>query len=304
MGAALLALLTLGAGSVFFVDRIQRELSEGPRIVVGAPSARGLEVGGDVWVAGVPAGRVDAIRLRWPHRRGGPVLIEAVLGRSAAATLRGDASASLRASALLAPTVLSLDPGRAADRPFPFGDTLIARQEETAEEIMARADSLRVRLRELAPHGREVVRRLEDGPGSLASFRRHPAELRRLSTELRRTRRLALASPGGSAMRLLRDTALRAKARRVRSRLADMTAPDGALARSARERASLLAVVDSLRARSRLIQARLDAARGTAGRVLHDRAIQRERRLFRARMDSVRAELLADPLRWIRFRIF
>ncbi len=303
-GAVLLALLLFFAAAVFFLDEVRRELSEGAHLVVTAPSARGLELGSDVWVAGIPAGRIEAIHLRGTDRAGLPVLIEAVLSRGASRVLRADASASLRESSLLAPVVLSVDPGREANRPFDFSDTLRARQEADLDATMARADSLMARLRRLAPEGRAVARRLEDGPGTLAALRRHPAELARLRRDLRRTRRLALSSRGGTALRLARDSALRAEGRRVRRRLSAMLSPDGSLARARRERAILSLAADSVMRRSHRIHARLDSARGTAGRALHDRAIQRQRALFRARMDSVKAELLAHPLRWLRFAPF
>ncbi len=304
LGAILLAVLVLASGMVFFLDELQRELSEGPHLVVEASAAQGLEVGADVWIAGVVAGRVESIRLVRPHAGRGPVMIGAVLEPGAEWILRADATASLKASSLMAPTVLSLDPGRDVDRPFRYGDTLQAQPELSVEEIMARADTLRARLHRLAPEGRALVRRLEEGPGTLASLRRHPERLRRLAADLDRSRELALAAPGGTAARILRDTALRQEAHRLRARLDSMTAPDGVLARSGRERAVLSATLDSLRQRVRVVETRLAEGRGTAGRILHDRAIQRERALFRARLDSVKAELIADPLRWLRFALF
>lgn len=304
LGTVLLTLLVLTSTAVFFFEGVERRLAGGPRLVVEASSARGLEVGADVWIAGVTAGRVESIHLARPRDGHGRVLIEAQLDPDAGAILRADATASLKASALMAPTVLSLDPGRETDRPFRFGDTLQAPPELSVEEVMARADTLRTRLHRLAPDGRALVRRLEDGPGTLASLRRHPERLRRLAADLDRSRELALTAPGGTAARILRDVALRREAHRVRVRLAAMTAPGGALTRSARERATLSATLDSLRRQSQVLETRLAEARGTAGRVLHDRAIQRERALFRARMDSVKAELIADPLRWLRFALF
>ncbi len=304
LGTILLALLVAASTAVFFLERLERQLSEGPHLTVEASSARGLEVGSDVWIAGVAAGRVEAIRLLRPHDGHGPVIIRAVLRPGAGRVLRADATASLRASALMAPTVLALEPGREADRPFAFGDTLQALPELSLDQVMARADTLRARLHRLEPDGRALARRLDEGPGTLASLRRHPERLRRLAADLERSRQLALTAPGGTAARILRDVALRREAHRLRVRLATMTAPGGALARASRERTAMRATLDSLRRRGHLLETRLAEGSGTAGRVLHDRAIQRERALFRARMDSVKAELIADPLRWLRFALF
>ena len=48
----------------------------------------------------------------------------------------------------------------------------------------------------------------------------------------------------------------------------------------------------------------LSSARGTAGRAIHDREIQNQVGLFRARADSARAELARRPFRWLRVRLF
>lgn len=304
VGAALLVGLVVLTAAVFFLDEIRAEATEGEHLFVTARDARGLEVGAQVWLAGVPAGWVEAIRFRSPEEGGKRVLVSAVLEPGVARTLRADASATIRSSALLAPVVLSLKPGTRVDRPFSFSDTLTARPQVTAETVMARADSLRDRLRELRPRSHALARRLEEGPGTLAELRRHPATLRRLTDDARRTEAL-LSSRRGSAGRLMADTALRARARRVAARLRTLVlrqrqraAPPGA------EAASLTAVLDSLDRRARRLETGLDSARGTAGRILHDRAIHRQLVLLRARQDSLRHQLLGDLLRWIRFRLF
>lgn len=309
VGVTLLASLALLLVAVFFLDALRREVSEGPRLVVTTEEARDLAVGSEVWVAGVPAGRVTDLRFRPPGARGGRVLVDAVLEPGAAEELRADASATIRASALLAPAVLSVEPGHSAEAPYDFGDTLAARPEATPREVMARADSLLARLGALRPRGRELARRLEEGPGTLASLRRHPDVLRRLSHDARRAGALASAARGGTATRLLEDTELLERARRVTLGLRALQAgprrPDARSGEGAAGRArELAAVLDSLDGRARALEEGLAAGRGTAGRALHDRAIERELGLMRARVDSLRSALLADPLRWIRFRIF
>ncbi|HKK28023.1 MAG TPA: MlaD family protein [Gemmatimonadota bacterium] len=309
VGVSLLASLALLLAAIFFLDALRREITEGPRLVVTTGEARDLAVGSEVWVAGVPAGRVTALHFRPPGARGGLVLVDAVLEPGAAKELRADASVTIRASTLLGPAILSVDPGRSPEGPYDFGDTLTARPQATPREVMARSDSLLARLRTLRPRGRELARRLEEGPGTLASLRRHPDVLRGLSREARRTGELALATRGGTVPRLLADTALGERAREVVRRLRDIQAGlrareaaggDGAAGRAR----ALASVLDSLDQRARSLEEGLAAGRGTAGRALHDRAIEREISLMRSRVDALRTRLLADPLRWIRFRIF
>jgi len=289
--------------AVFFLDDLQRAAAAGPRLRVTAAEARGLEVGSDVWVAGVPAGRVIALRFRPPGSGSGRVLVEAELEAGAARELRADASATVRASALLAPAVLAVSPGRLADRPYDFGDTLRARTEVTPDAVLARADSLRARLAALRPRGRELARRLDQGPGTLASLRRHPEVLGRLERNARATARLARDARGGTVPRLLADTALQRRAKGVVGRLRTMTretAKPGAAGRAA----SLTATLDSLERTARTLRQGLARGRGTAGRLLHDRALERERAHLQARVDSLQGYLLADPFRWLRFTLF
>lgn len=300
-GAALIAGLAAALAAVFFSDVVLRELSRGPELTVTAAEARDLEPGSSVWIAGVPAGRVTSVRFREAGRGDGdPVLVRAVLLENAAGVLRADASAQIRASALLAPAVLDLDPGRSG-RPFDPGDTLRAEPGPDREEIRARADSLAGAIAALAPLADSLRVRLEDGPGTLAALRRDEA----LRADLRRAggRLLALTedAPRGSAAKLARDTATRAALGRAADRLHRLTDRSGEGAFRADSAARALGgVLDRLERLGR----RLDAGRGTAGRLLRDRALERERRRFEAKMDSLRAELLADPLRWLRFRLF
>lgn len=299
-GAALLVAITLALAAIFLSDVVARELAEGERIAVAAGEARDLEPGAAVWVAGVPAGRVTAVRFRAPGGEQPPVLVRATLDEEAAGTLRADATARIRSSALLAPAVLALDPGH-APRPLDLGDTLRARPGTDREEIRARSDSLAGALEELTPLADSLRRRVEEGPGTLASLRRDDAlraDLRRAGD---RARSLAEAMRDGSLARLARDTAVVDALRRVSATARRLSAADGNAAAGAesvaRRMAVLLGRLDSL-------AVRLGEARGTAGRLLHDDALERERRRAEAKMDSLRIEMMADPLRWLRFRLF
>lgn len=287
--------------SVFFSDIVVRELSEGPLLRVVTSETRALAPGSAVWVAGLPGGRVTGVRFRDPGGTGQKsALIRIRLGTDAAEALQADASAQIRASSLLGPTVVALTPGR-SERPFDFDDTLRAEPPLESEDVMARADSLVGPLRELQPLADSLGRRLTQGPGTLASLRADE-ELR---DDLRRAGELAevLAEriPRGTAARMTADTALRDALARIQASTRTLAA--------ASEDAG--AQRDSLRRQLEILSSRLDdlgegleAGRGTWGRLLHDGALGRERRTLEARMDSVMVELLADPFRWLRFRLY
>lgn len=302
-GAVILAVLAVVLAVVFLSDVVARELSEGPQMVVSATEARDLEPGSRVWIAGVPAGRVTDVRFREPGRNGArPVLVRAVVREEAARLVRADATASIRSSALLAPAVLSVEPGTSSRR-FDFSDTLIAVPLPGREEIMARADSLLGALDRLRPLAARLRSRLREGPGTLAALRGDPALAESLERMAEAGMRLAGEIPRGSAARIAADTALHDRMRRLRRRLrtaagqGDGTPGEG-------ERPDLASEVEELVRRLERLGAGLRSGRGTLGRLARDEALRRERRLLEARVDSVRAALLAEPLRWLRFRLF
>lgn len=301
-GATILALLAVVVAVIFVSDVLMRELSEGPEILVSATEARDLEPGSRVWIAGVPAGRVTDVHFREPGPdRDRPVLVRAVLREEAADLVRADASATIRASALLAPAVLSVDPGTSGRR-FDFSDTLDAVPLPGREEILARADSLLRALEALRPLASRLRTRLREGPGTLASLRGDPALAGSLERLAEAGTRLAAGIPGGSAARMAADTALHQRVRRLRHRLR-AAAGDGERGMDG-GRADLASEVEELARRLERLRSGLRSGRGTLGRLARDEALRRERRLLEARIDSVRASLLAEPLRWLRFRLF
>lgn len=296
-GFLLMGLLAAVAAAVFFLDVVLRELAEGPELTIRAPAARQLTPGAAVWVAGVPAGRVTSVRFR--ERSGGaaPVVIRAVLREEAAPMLRRDAAASIHQSALLEPAVVAVDPGTAAE-PFDFADTLRARPLVGTDGLMARLDSLAADLRGLRPLGRRLGRRLERGPGTLAALGSDTALMEELERLAARTEGLAGRLPSGTAARLAADE-------RLAERWGELARRSRRIARGLAEGADpVAAALNSLAVSATEVAARLEEGRGSLARFAGDPALARELRGLRARLDSARASLLADPLRWLRFRLF
>lgn len=301
-GLLLLGGLAVVAGSIFFLDVVLRELAEGPELIVTAAEARDLEVGAAVWVAGVPGGRVTAIRFLPPGGKASRrVVLRTSLRSDVAETMRRDASAVIRASALLAPAVVDVRPGR-AEAPYDFSDTLRAANQIDREELQARADSVFERLATLQPLADRLRTRLTEGPGTFAAFARDDALRASLARSLERLDALAARASEGSAARLAADTGLHRALDRVRDRGAAL-ADDGPGSPGWME-GDLRAEMEELRQGLGWLTGRVTGTRGTAGRLRTDPALDREARLLRARLDSVRTELLSRPFRWLRFRLF
>lgn len=289
---------------VFFTDTLRRTLAEGPHIVVLASAARGLVSGAEVWIAGAPSGRVTSVRFGDPVAGRERVIVEAVLYRTALPYLGTDATARIGSSALLSPAVLKLEPGGPGAGPFDPRDTLHVIPDLTREQFMTLAAEARGATDSLS----EVLRLLDDrlarGPGTLARLRADTAFLAalpridvaagRLSTALRSEESLpallAADSVGPVLARLVAGLHTMATDERT-GQVADTVA---ALVEGLARISESLALMDeSLRAGS-----------GTAGRALYDDEIRRQQASLRARLDTVRSELLRRPWRWLRFKLF
>jgi ABC-type transporter Mla subunit MlaD len=291
--------------TVFFLDTIRRALVEGPEIVVLAAEARGLIPGAEVWVAGSPSGRVTRVLFDDPD---GPaesrIVIHATLHRAALPFLRSDAEATIGSSSLLAPVILKLDPGDPGSGPLDFADTLTVPGLRSTDHLLLLAREAREAVDTLASLSRDLVIRLDEGPGTAARLRRDTALLERMTAISANARSISTALQAEDALpaRLAADslgTALSAMAGALRSLRGE-------------ERASeVTEAVVSLAERLERISAGLDkldrdlrAGRGTAGRALYDDEIARQQEAFQARLDSLRSELRRKPWRWLRFKLF
>ena len=164
--------------------------------------------------------------------------------------------------------------------------------------VAAFGDSLRGVVAEL----KLVAARLKEdatvGGGTLAALSRSRGVFEELEANLSALEDLG-TEPGSLGL-LMADTSLAAGLRRSSERL--QTVAREASGRDGRKRfaAAARALTDILAS----LDQHLSSARGTAGRALHDREIQKQVGLFRARADSARAELARRPFRWLRVRLF
>lgn len=302
-GGWILALLAALALGVFAIDEIQRGLAEGAVLRLALEESEGLRSGAPVWLGGHRIGRITDVELGSPasasDRR---VLVRAVLREEAADRLRADASATVRPSGLMRPPVVSLRPGSPGAPPWDFSDTLEARTGVSAADLRARMDRLRGALDSLRRTEERILALADTGGGTVARWRRDAAmreRLRRVRGGLARVfRRLAAGPPGLD--RLSGDGGAAGLA-------AGLSAADslaGRFRRTAGRWAALADRLSSLRSRAGRLHRGLREARGSAGRLLRDEALERELEELRSRIRATRAELLADPSSWLRIRLF
>lgn len=303
-------LLILGAIFVismitFFGDAIRRATAEGPRVTVLAPEVAGLERGSAVWLAGKPSGRVLNVHFREP---GGPmgerVSIEAVMLWEAMPFLREDARVTIGAAALLAPSVVKIAPGSGHGSPLGDGDTLRVVSKPDIETFRGMADSVRAAFGNVAEGASLLGERITRGNGSVARFLAQRGSVAQLDSTRSRMDRLALAwRQGGGLSRLVREDSVRASATRAMATLRDIADPanrSGAIDSLARAGETLQQIGE----RAREIGSGIERAEGTAGRAISDPALRLSADRTRAVLDSLTTELGANPLAWLRFKLF
>lgn len=310
-GLVLIAFAIVLSAAISVVELIVRATLEGPRITALAHSAEGLGPGSAVWVAGRSVGRVLSISFQPPEAsdRDGPfeshVIIDAVIDRVAEPILRADATADVRPSDLVAPVVLSVNPGSGSAPAWNYSDTLRASGPPIEPEtVMALADSLLRAVRTLEVDASEARDMLGSDQGSLARFREDPGTLAGLRSSLEVLEELLQRDVQRSSLvRLATDTLVSAAARRVQGRFAAWEASPQ-LARAGRDVETTLEALDAMVSRVAAMAERLDRGEGTAGRVLADAEIRRQLAALRAAAAELAEDLGYNPSRWLRIRVF
>lgn len=303
-GAWLIVLIAVVSLAVFFADEVLQELSEGPTLWISADQTRALARGAPVWLAGHRVGRVTRVVLRpataAPDRR---VLVRTVIRADEADRFRADATATFQPAGLMQPTVVSVRPGSPGAPPLDFSDTLEAGPAVTSAELRAGAERARAALDSLRRAERRVLALADTGGGTLARLRDDGAlraRLPRLRDRLARAAAL-LRSDSSDLARFRGDPEA---VERMRSALGRAESLAPRLEEGLGRWTGLASELASVRSRADTLRRALAEAEGTAGRLLHDRALERELGNLRTRILSLQAELLEDPFRWLRFRLF
>ena len=310
-GLVLIACAIVLSAAISVIELIVRATLEGPRITALAHSAEGLGPGSAVWVAGRSVGRVLSVSFQPPEEsdRDGPfeshVIIDAVIDRVAEPILRADATADVRPSDLVAPVVLSVNPGSGSAPPWNYADTLRASGPPIdPETVMALADSLLQAVRALEVDASEARDVLGSDQGSLARFREDPGTLAGLQGSLESLAELLQRDlQRSSLVGLATDTLVSAAARRVQERLATWEAAPQ-MASAVQNLETTLEALDTVMSRLSAITERLHRGEGTAGRALMDEEIRRQLAALRTAAAGLAEDLGYNPSRWLRVRVF
>ena len=304
-GLILIGLCAALALAVFFLDVAIRATAEGQRITVFAEAAPELRPGSPVWVAGRPVGRVLSVSFREPGAEGGPLQIRAVLERGVEDQISRNATAEIRASELLAPVVVAIDPGDPASGPWDPSTPLETRADPLDREaLLALADSLLDAGRRLAEQTERTRAVFDRRSGSLQRLRSDPDPLLGLRDDLERLREVLVRDfPESTLARLASDTIVGPAAARLQGRLDALARSPGRAGAEAAATA-MSEALDALERRVAELSRGLEAGEGTLGRALVDGELSRRFAELRSTLRDLTAYLMRDPSPWLRVRIF
>ena len=160
------------------------------------------------------------------------------------------------------------------------------------------ADSGRVALAEMTGELERLAIQLERGDGTIPRSLRDP-ELMRLLEDI--GTQVAVLERSWTARPVLVDSSSMAS-------LENLSRSTSALGEAAAQRKAPLeqavSALTRLGARIDRLNLAMRSGQGTAGRLLHDGELEAQAGRARAQLDSLQTELTANPLAWLRFRLF
>jgi phospholipid/cholesterol/gamma-HCH transport system substrate-binding protein len=278
------------------------------RLFLRTGSASGLMKGSEVWVGGQRVGRVVDIRFLPPAGQDADaLLVEMEVIQRYRHAIRRDSRAQIRPGArMIAAPVVRLDPGSMGSRLVVPGDTLRARPQADVQSMAERfgeatrelpavmADVKRVNQALRSPGGTIGAFGSERGGVELAAVRARGGRIAASLTQRRGTLGLLL---GGRDQLMGRAERVLARADSVQSLFGS---PENAVGRFRRD-STLKLVVADIQNELSIVRALLRDSRGTAGRVLHDRAIVESLMDAEREMGAIMADIRRRPLRYLNF---
>jgi phospholipid/cholesterol/gamma-HCH transport system substrate-binding protein len=181
-------------------------------------NAQGMREGNDVRLAGVKVGKVEAVRLLPPSDDPNAPKVEAILaidskidGKPATDRIRKDSSVQLGSSSLLGnDVILNIIPGTTANEPVPEGYTLPATSAGGFNDLASNGNELVQRLSKVSDQVNDIVKKINEGQGTLGRVVNDEALYDNLNSTIRETQGLInqINRGQGSAGKFVNDPAL------------------------------------------------------------------------------------------------
>ena len=274
-------------------------------------SADGLRPGSDVRLAGVRVGRVDDVRLLPPSDDPAAPKVEAVLaidktidGRPATERVRTDSTVQLTSPGILgSDRVINITPGTAIGQPVQENALLSSTSAGGIGTLTESSNDLIQRLNKISDQVTDIVRKINEGQGTLGRIVNDEALYNSLNSTIRETEDVLrqIRAGRGSAGRFINDPALYENASEITIQLReiahDLRAGRGTAGRLLTDEAlynranSAIARLDSAVDQINTIVEEVRAGRGTFGKLVTDEAIYNDARAAIARFNTTAARI-------------
>lgn len=294
--------------SVLLFARVGTIRGDTFRLILRVGEARGLMRGSDVWIGGQKAGRVADIRFLPPGGKGADALAVQmdVLERHRQA-IRQDSPVEIRAGGrLIAAPVVAIGPGSSGARVVRDGDTLRASPPADLDAMKARFGEATRELPAVVADVKGAIQQLRSPRGTIGAFGSEGGSVELAAVRARGSRLAASLGQGrGTLGRLLSARGpLQARAEIALARADSVQqllgSPGAALGRFRRD-STLQATIADIQNEISIVRGMLSDARGTAGRVKHDRAIAEALTEAERELGAIMADIRRRPFRYLNF---
>jgi phospholipid/cholesterol/gamma-HCH transport system substrate-binding protein len=269
-------------------------------------NADGLRPGAEVRLAGVRVGKVEEVKLLPPSTDPNAPKVEAKLaldskidGRPANERIRTDSSAQMGSPGLLGnEKLINITPGTAIGQPVSENFLLPSSSSNTFNDLATSGNDLVQRLSKISDQVNDIVKKVNEGQGSLGRFVNDEAFYNNLNATIRDLDEVMvqIRAGRGSAGKFVNDPALYDNANQIavelRAMASDIRAGRGSIGKFYKDEEfyrnvnSVVARLDKSVDKIDAIVEDIRAGKGTVGKLITDEAIYNDTRTAIARFNT------------------
>jgi len=308
VGALIVAGLAVALITILSVGERQGLLKQRYRLKAQFSDVGGLQNGAQVRVAGYQVGVVDDIRL---VAVGDSTRIEVLLKveRGSQTWIRRGSVARISSLGLLGDKLVEISPSSKDSSMLKDGEQLATITVMSPEEILTRAAEIADTLSSTARSLNVIMKKVEQGTGSLGKIIDDPRLYMNLDSLLILTNQLVkkINSNKGTVGMLLSDPSLYHNANRTMANINEVTDSlkrgQGSLGRMLRE-PELYATLDSTSRRLNVILGRIEKGEGTLGGLSQDEEMYKKLKSASVELDALIKDIKKNPKKYLSISVF
>ncbi|MEW5975320.1 MAG: MlaD family protein [Acidobacteriota bacterium] len=247
------------------------------------PTAEGLKKGSLVWLAGIEAGNVQAVRISPSTDANRAVEVVLRIDEAFHNSIREDSVASLGSIGLLGDKYIDISRGSPSAKILPPGSEVRGSSDASIRKIMQNSNDLVANLGEFVDKINAITRRIDEGEGTIGKFINDPSMFNRLNLTISEAQSLLseLKSGNGSIGRLISDPEfydrLNQTLKRVDNTMTRVESGEGTLGKFVRDPA-IYDKAEALLTKFDTVAGRMEKGEGFLGKLSKDEAFYTEMR--------------------------